>query len=73
VTLGRVRGEEGVEQLAAALNRQSKWQGGATEVRELLVLSSELTPRGPQYTILGRAKLRRAGRQPLKSSQDEEE
>jgi hypothetical protein len=33
------------------------WQGGEVLVREVLVLSSELTPQGPVYTVLSRARL----------------
>jgi 2'-5' RNA ligase len=58
ITLGRVKGERSpADPLATALAKQAKWQGGANEVRELLVLSSELTPQGPVYTVLSRAKL----------------
>jgi 2'-5' RNA ligase len=58
ITLGRVRGERSTTALATALARQAKWRGGETEVREVRVLSSELTPQGPIYTVLSRAKLR---------------
>ncbi|MGH7168979.1 MAG: RNA 2',3'-cyclic phosphodiesterase [Gemmataceae bacterium] len=58
ITLGRVKGERGTDSLATALARQAKWRGGETDVRELRVLSSELTSRGPIYTVLSRAKLR---------------
>src|SRR5579884_1363006 len=59
ITLGRVRGERSpTAALATALARQAKWQGGETNVREIHVLSSELTPQGPIYTVLSRAKLR---------------
>jgi 2'-5' RNA ligase len=57
ITLGRVRGERSTPALAAALTRQANWRGGETEVREVRVLSSELTPQGPIYTVLSRAKL----------------
>jgi 2'-5' RNA ligase len=57
ITLGRVKGERSADALAAALARQARWRGGETEVREVRVLSSELTPRGPVYTVLSRAKL----------------
>jgi 2'-5' RNA ligase len=57
VTLGRVRGERGTDALAGALGKSARWQAGATEVREVLVLSSELRPEGPIYTVLSRAKL----------------
>ena len=35
----------------------SIFAAGETTVRELLVMSSELTPKGPIYTVLSRAKL----------------
>jgi RNA 2',3'-cyclic 3'-phosphodiesterase len=58
VTLGRVRSERSNAALSMALTRQAKWHGGETAVREVRVLSSELTPQGPIYTVLSRAKLR---------------
>ncbi len=57
ITLGRVKSERPTDTLAAALARQAGWKGGEVSVRELLVLSSELTPKGPVYTVLSRAKL----------------
>jgi 2'-5' RNA ligase len=61
ITLGRVRGERATDGLATALARKADWQGGSIEVREVLVLSSELMREGPVYSVLGRGKLRRAG------------
>jgi 2'-5' RNA ligase len=58
ITLGRIRGERSSTDLALALTRQAKWRGGETDVRGVRVLSSELTPQGPIYTVLSRAKLR---------------
>jgi 2'-5' RNA ligase len=58
ITLGRVKGDRPTDALAAALARQAKWRGGETAVREVRVLSSELRPEGPVYTLLSRAKLR---------------
>jgi 2'-5' RNA ligase len=58
ITLGRVKGERSTTALATALARQANWRGGETDVREVRVLSSELTPQGPIYTVLSRAKLR---------------
>jgi 2'-5' RNA ligase len=58
LTLGRVKSERSTPALATALARQAKWHGGETNVREIHVLSSELTPQGPIYTVLSRAKLR---------------
>jgi 2'-5' RNA ligase len=59
ITLGRVRGDRPADALAAALQRQAGWQGGVTQVQEVRVLSSELTPQGPIYTVLSRAPLSR--------------
>jgi 2'-5' RNA ligase len=57
ITLGRIKGEEPSEGLAMQLAKQAKWRGGDTMVRDVHVFSSELTPRGPIYTVLSRAKL----------------
>jgi 2'-5' RNA ligase len=57
ITLGRVKGDHPTDKLSAALLRHSGWRAGATDVREVHVLSSELTPQGPIYTLLSRAKL----------------
>ena len=59
ITLGRVKGERADDSLAAALPKYATWEGGTVEVREVLVMSSELSPAGPLYTVLSRAKLRR--------------
>jgi RNA 2',3'-cyclic 3'-phosphodiesterase len=57
ITLGRVKGDRSNDQLAAALARNAGWRGGETLVREVHVMGSELTPQGPVYTVLSRAKL----------------
>ncbi len=57
ITLGRVKSDRSAEQLAAALAKQVGWKGGEILVRELHVMSSQLTPQGPVYTVLSRAKL----------------
>ena len=59
LTLGRVKGDLGAAELAAALARRSDWRGGQVRVREVLVMSSELRSEGPTYTVLGRGKLGR--------------
>ncbi len=64
ITLGRVKSDRSTDALATALARQTKWRGGDTEVREIHVLSSELRPEGPVYTILSRARLRARGSEP---------
>ena len=57
LTLGRVRAADDPAALAAVVQQFAKWQGGQTQVREVLVMSSELRPDGPEYTVLSRAKL----------------
>ena len=54
---GRVTGDEAADALVTALARQSKWRGGVVTVREILVMSSELTREGPVYSVMSRAKL----------------
>jgi RNA 2',3'-cyclic 3'-phosphodiesterase len=59
ITLGRVKREEGGgEELAGLLAKKADWQAGETTVREVLVMSSQLTPEGPVYSVLSRAPLR---------------
>jgi 2'-5' RNA ligase len=57
ITVGRVTTERPSDALAAALAKQARWQAGQAPVREILILSSELTRDGPMYTVLSRAKL----------------
>jgi RNA 2',3'-cyclic 3'-phosphodiesterase len=56
ITLGRIRGDEVSEPLVQALTKNANWQGGQMQVTEVLVMSSELTPKGPLYTVMSRAK-----------------
>jgi 2'-5' RNA ligase len=57
ITLGRVKSDRPTDKLGAALARHAGWKGGETTVHEIHVMSSELTPQGPVYTVLSRAKL----------------
>lgn len=58
VTLGRVTGERSDDDaLAKMLATHKTWSAGETTVREVHVMRSELSPDGPTYTVLGRAKL----------------
>jgi 2'-5' RNA ligase len=57
ITLGRVRSEHSTDRLSAELRQLASWQAGEHFVREVQVMGSELTPKGPVYTILGRGKL----------------
>jgi 2'-5' RNA ligase len=57
ITIGRVKSDRPNAALANALTKLAAWHAGQVEVREILVLSSELTSDGPIYTVLSRAKL----------------
>ena len=57
VTIGRIRSDHRQQGLAKELAKYNSWQGGQTSVQELLIMRSELTPRGPSYSVLGRARL----------------
>jgi 2'-5' RNA ligase len=58
LTLGRVRGERTAGDLGPMLLRQRDWHAGDQAVREIHIFSSELTPKGPVYAVLSRARLR---------------
>src|SRR5262245_52845761 len=57
ITLGRVKQDGSADGLPPLLQKKADWQAGAVEVREVLVMSSQLTPQGPIYTVLSRAPL----------------
>lgn len=58
VTLGRVKSDESSSQLAPSIRQHGNWQGGEVPVREIHVMGSELTSRGPLYTVLSRIRLK---------------
>jgi 2'-5' RNA ligase len=58
VTIGRVNGEQPTDSLAKALAQHKTWSAGEMLVREVQIMSSELTRDGPTYTVMGRAKLK---------------
>jgi 2'-5' RNA ligase len=57
VTLGRVKKEENTQPLAALLAKKSVFQAGSTTITSVQVMSSQLTPDGPIYSVLSRARL----------------
>lgn len=57
ITMGRVKSERSTDDLAVSLAKRAGWKAGAVTVEEILVMSSQLTPQGPQYMVLSRAKL----------------
>lgn len=58
LTLGRTKSDAPGEQLARILPQYEGWRAGDSIVREVLVMSSELTSHGPEYTVLGRGKFK---------------
>lgn len=58
ITLGRVKSELATDALAKALTKYANWDAGAMQVREVRVMSSELTSGGPEYTVLSRVRLK---------------
>jgi len=57
VTLGRVKSNRPSDKLAVALAKHAGWKSGDTIVSEVHVMSSQLGPKGPLYTVLSRARL----------------
>ena len=57
ITLGRVNDEQAAEPIAKLLPKHQAWSGGHTMVKEILVMSSELTSKGPTYAILSRGRM----------------
>lgn len=57
ITLGRVRGEGPTGNLSAAMTKLRAWKAGECHVAEVQVMSSELGPDGPTYSVLSRGKL----------------
>jgi 2'-5' RNA ligase len=57
LTLGRVTREEQGGEWGPILAQHADWQGGATSIDEILVMSSELRRDGPLYSVMGRGQL----------------
>jgi len=58
LTIGRVRGTEGVEELAELMAEFADYDCGATIVEDAVVFASKLDREGPLYEVLGRCDLR---------------
>jgi 2'-5' RNA ligase len=54
VTLGRFKHGEDISE---AVEAQAGWAAGGCPVGEVLVMSSDLRPEGPEYAVLGRVAL----------------
>lgn len=61
LTIGRVRGEQDSDRIAAALAKHATWSGGGCEVGEVLVMASDLKPSGPVYSVMSTAALGESG------------
>ena len=73
ITLGRVKSDASAEALAAAMAKKANWHGGIEiEVEEVLVMSSQLTSQGPQYTVLSRGRLRKPSGKRGNAAEEEE-
>lgn len=57
LTLGRVTSDRPSDTLTPALAKHTRWKGGEINVREIQVMSSELTSQGPVYAVLSRVAL----------------
>lgn len=57
LTLGRVNSDLDSASLAPELAKRAAWDGGHTDVDEVLVYSSELRRAGPEYAVLARSPL----------------
>jgi 2'-5' RNA ligase len=57
ITLGRIRTDLPMTELATGLTKHQTWKGGEAVVNEVHVMSSELKPSGPIYAVLSRGKL----------------
>jgi 2'-5' RNA ligase len=57
LTVGRIKTDKVTFKLSEGIAKNQGWKGGETTVREVLVMSSQLTPDGPEYTVMSRAKL----------------
>ena len=58
VTLGRIRRPRTTQGLEEFIKQHEHWKAGQMEVDELVVMSSELSKRGPVYAVLARAPLK---------------
>lgn len=57
VTLGRLRSQQAPPGFAQAVTKYQTWKAGEIVVHEIHVMSSQLTPQGPNYAVLSRARL----------------
>ena len=61
ITLGRIKTDDVTAELRTGLKDRADWPGGRQTVREVHVMTSDLRPTGPTYTVLSREKLQGDG------------
>jgi 2'-5' RNA ligase len=57
LTLGRLTQEDRGNAWSSIIARHAEWQGGSSEITEVLVMRSELGRDGPVYSVMGRGPL----------------
>ena len=72
LTLGRAKTEEAGQLLVPELTKYRAWEGGETEVTEVVVFSSELRQTGPEYAVIGRGRLKGRRKPPAPLAQGPE-
>ena len=58
LTLGRLNREDRGSDWGPILAKHADWEGGLTDVTEVLVMRSDLHRAGPVYSVMGRGKLK---------------
>lgn len=73
LTLGRAKDEAAGQALAPMLVTHRDWDGGQTDVEEVVVYSSLLGRNGPEYAVVGRGSLRGRRKASSASNPDSDE
>ncbi len=58
LTLGRIADAAGGALIVAELPKYEEWTAGPTAIEEVQIMSSEMRRSGPEYAVIGRARLR---------------
>jgi RNA 2',3'-cyclic 3'-phosphodiesterase len=57
VTIGRLKPDEDTDKWSEILAQQAEWSGGTSEIRSVIVYSSDLRGDRPVYAVLGTGRL----------------
>ena len=63
LTLGRLSADDRGEEWTKLIEEHASWRGGTLPVDEVVIMSSQLRGEGPEYLVLGRAKLGHAAKE----------